>query len=115
MEIHYLNSLDNIQKFFESRAKYTLSHMKQHFSLKGDLNELTIKIKGEGKIQVNTIIPTLKEGAWTGQYFSDVPLTLSVVDSYSKSFKGWSGDIESDEKKITVKLSKSMTITATFK
>ena len=112
---NYLNALDNIQKFFESRVKFTLSHMKKFFNLKGELNELTIKIKGEGKIQVNTIIPTLKEGTWTGNYYSDVPITLSVVDSYSNDFKGWSGDIESDEKTITVNLSKAMTITATFK
>ena len=112
---NYLNALDNIQKFFESRVKFTLSHMKNFFNLKGELNELTIKIKGEGKIQVNTLIPTLKEGAWTGNYYSDVPITLSVVDSYSNDFKGWSGDIESDEKTITVNLSKAMTITSTFK
>jgi hypothetical protein len=111
---NYINALDNIQKFFENRAKSTLAHMKQHFGLKGELNELTINIKGEGKIQVNTVIPTLKEGSWTGKYYSDVPVTLSVVDSYSKDFKGWSGDVESDEKTMEVTLSKAMKIVANF-
>ena len=111
---NYINALDNIQRFFENRAKSTLQHMKQHFGLKGELNELTINIKGEGKIQVNTVIPTLKEGSWTGKYYSDVPVTLSVVDSYSKDFKGWSGDVESDEKTMEVTLSKAMKIVANF-
>ena len=111
---NYINSLDNIQRFFESRGKATLSHMKQHFGLKGDLKELTINIKGEGKIKVNTVIPTLRDGAWTGKYYSDVPITLTVVDSSSSAFKGWSGDTESNEKTITVNLSKDMTITANF-
>ena len=111
---NYINALDNIQRFFENRAKSTLQHMKQHFGLKGELNELTINIKGEGKIQVNTVIPTLKQGSWTGKYYSDVPVTLSVVDSYSKDFKGWSGDVESDEKTMEVTLSKAMKIVANF-
>ena len=111
---NYINALDNIQRFFENRARSTLQHMKQHFGLKGELNELTINIKGEGKIQVNTVIPTLKEGSWTGKYYSDVPVTLSVVDSYSKDFKGWSGDVESDEKTMEVTLSKAMKIVANF-
>ena len=110
---NYLQVLDNIQTFFEIRPQYTLQHMKQRFGLKGDLNELTINVSGEGKIKVNTIIPTLKNGAWSGKYFSDVPITLSVDDS-SNSFKGWSGDIQSIEKTISVTLSKSMKIQANF-
>ena len=111
---NYINALENIQRFFENRPKSTLSHMKQHFGLIGELNLLTINVKGEGKVQVNTIIPTLKDGSWSGQYYSDVPITLTVPDSYINNFKGWSGDVESNDKTIDVTLSKSMKIVATF-
>ena len=110
---NYQNSLDKIQNFFENRAQYTLQHLKKHFGLKGELNEITINIKGKGKILINTIIPTLKNGSWTGKYYSDFPITLSVDDSSGK-FKGWSGDFESNEKMINVTLTKSMKIQANF-
>ena len=109
---NYQQSLDNIQRFFENRPQATLQHMKQRFGLRGVLNELTINVSGQGKIQVNTIIPTLKNGAWSGKYFSEIPITLSVDES--SNFKGWSGDIKSNDKTITVTLSKSMKIQANF-
>ena len=111
---NYQNQLENIKRFFESRPMFTLQHMKEHLNLRGELIELTINVKGEGKIRVNSIIPTLKNGSWKGKYMSDIPITLSVVDSYSNSFKGWTGDIESTEKIITVNLSKVMKIEANF-
>ena len=111
---NYQTQLENIKRFFAERPMFTLQHMKQHLNLRGELNELTINIKGEGKIKVNSIIPTLKKGSWTGKYISDIPITLSVVDSDSYSFKGWTGDIESNEKTITISLSKSMKIEANF-
>ena len=110
---NYQNSLDKIQNFFENRSKYTLQHMKQHFGLKGELNEITVNISGKGKISINTINPTFKNGSWTGKYFSDFPITLSV-DNSSGTFKGWSGDVESNEKTIEVSLTKSFKIQANF-
>ena len=111
---NYQQTLDSIQRFFENRPQYALQYMKNHLNIKGQLNEITINIEGEGKIQVNTIIPTLKSGSWTGKYYSDIPITISVVEDSSKTFKGWSGDFESNEKSINVSLTKSMKIKATF-
>ena len=109
---NYQQSLDNIQRFFENRSKYALQHMKNHLNIKGNLNKLTINVEGNGEIKVNTIIPTLKNGSWTGQYYSDIPITLSVVSS--DTFKGWTGDVESSEKTIEINLTKDMNIKANF-
>ena len=109
---NYLQAMDKVQNFFEQRPKYTLQHMKQYLGLRGELKELTISSNKEGKVKVNSIIPTLKNGAWTGQYYSDVPITLTVVDS--DSFKGWTGDVESKEKTIEVTLKQNMKIEANF-
>ena len=109
---NYLQAMDKVQNFFEQRPKYTLQHMKQYLGLRGELKDLTISSNKEGKVKVNSIIPTLKNGAWTGQYYSDVPITLTVVDS--DSFKGWTGDVESKEKTIEVTLKQNMKIEANF-
>ena len=109
---NYISVMDKIQQFFELRPQFTLNHIKQHLQLKGELNELTIITSEKDKIQINTIIPNINNGAWTGKYFNDIPITLSVINS--DSFKGWSGDIESNEKTINITLSKSMKIQANF-
>ena len=109
---NYQQALQKIQDFFTQRPKATLQHMAQYFGIKGELKELTITSNKEGKVKVNTIIPTLKSGSWTGQYYSDIPITLTVVDS--DSFKGWSGDVESKETTIEVTLTSDMKIEANF-
>ena len=111
---NYHMVLEKIYRFFVERPMFTLRHMKEHLKLEGELNELTINVSGEGKIKVNTIIPTLKDGTWTGKYYSKIPITLSVVDSYADSFKGWSGDVKSNEKTINITLSNAMRIQANF-
>ena len=111
---NYHMVLEKIYRFFVERPMFTLRHMKEHLRLEGELNELTINVSGEGKIKVNTIIPTLKDGTWTGKYYSKIPITLSVMDSYAGSFKGWTGDVNSNEKTINITLSNAMRIQANF-
>ena len=106
--------LKNLQKFFEERGKYTVQHMKEHFNLKGELFELTILIEGNGKVQINTIIPEFEEGKWSGKYFSGIPINIIAITEDNKEFKGWTGDLDSDEKNISLNLNKALTIKANF-
>lgn len=110
---NYQQSMDNIQRFFENRAQFTLQHMRQHLELRGELREITLNISGKGNIQINTVIPTFIDGKWSGKYYSDFPITLTVIDN-SGSFKGWKGDVESTDKTISVTLTKDMNIVANF-
>ena len=106
--------LKNLQTFFEQRGKYTLQHMKEYLKINSELIELTILIEGNGKVKINTITPEIKDGKWSGKYFSDIPITISAITDKNKEFKGWSGDINSEEKTITIKLKEAMTLKANF-
>ena len=88
--------------------------MKEHFNLKGELFELTILIEGNGKVQINTIIPEFEEGKWSGKYFSGIPINIIAIIEDNKEFKGWTGDLDSDEKNISLNLNKALTIKANF-
>jgi hypothetical protein len=103
------NVLRKIETFFEERGINTLQHMKEFLNLREDLVELNISIKGNGKIKINTIIPEFKEGKWSGKYFTNIPITISCISENSNEFKGWSGDISSNDKEITILLNKSTT------
>ena len=110
----YSKNFDDIRKYFANRPKYALDHMKQHLQLEGDLQEITIVKKGEGKIKINSITPDFKDGKWTGQYFSNIPITITAIPSEKSKFKGWGGDSTSTEETITLELTKSTSINAEF-
>ena len=106
--------LKYLETFFQERGKNTLQHMKEFLSINGELVELTILKEGEGKIKINTIEPEFKEGKWCGKYFSGIPINISVNKENSSEFKGWSGDVSSDEDNIQIIMSRAMIIKANF-
>jgi len=117
--VYNKNNFENVllkylETFFEQRGKYTLQHMKEYFKLKGELLDLTILIEGEGKVQINTIMPDFTKGKWTGKYFSGIPITLRAISENNKEFKGWTGDVDSNENNISLVMNNAITIKANF-
>ena len=110
----FSKNFDDIRKYFENRPTHALQHMKQHLQLEGDVQEITIVKKGEGKIKINSITPDFKDGKWTGKYFAKIPITITAIPSENSKFKGWSGDSSSNEVTITLELTKSTSINAEF-
>ena len=113
-KLNFLKGLDSIYYFFEQRPKYTFQHMKEFLGLKGDLIDLTIQIKGKGQIQINSIIPKLTNGKWTGKYFSKIPINFKAITDPGYNFKEWKGYFESNQKDIEIIFYESQTITAVF-
>ncbi len=106
--------LGNIENFFLKRDYYATYHMKNYLGYSGDLQKITLKQSEHGKIQINSIVPDLSNGSWSGSYFSDCPVTLTAIPDDGYSFAGWGGDADGNDTTITVSLSKAMTITASF-
>ena len=75
----YQQALDTLSDLFERRQEYTFKHLKDFVGLKGNLVELTIEIRGRGKVQINSIISTFINGKWTGKYFSRVPIVIKAI------------------------------------
>ena len=88
--------------------------MKDYLGLKGDLVELTIEIRGRGKVQINSITPTFVDGKWTGKYFSRIPIILKAIPDVGYYFKEWDGYIISNKQNEEVILYNSETIIAVF-
>ena len=110
----FAKTFDDIRTFYAERPKYAFQHMKEFLELDSDLQELTIKKKGEGKIKINSIIPKFRDGKWVGEYFSGIPITITAIPSEKSKFKGWSGDVESEEKSITLEVNKENKIKVDF-
>ena len=110
----FAKTFDDIRTFYAERPKYAFQHMKEFLELDNDLQEITITKKGEGKIKINSIIPEFKDGKWVGQYFSDIPINITAIPSEKSKFKGWSGDVKSEEKTITLEVNKETKIKVDF-
>ena len=111
---NYVKAFNDLRVFFKERPEYALKHMKQHLSLEGDLQEIAITKEGEGKIKINSITPEFKDGKWAGKYFSNIPVSITAIPSKDSKFKGWSGDVTSEELTISVDMTKDTAITAKF-
>lgn len=88
--------------------------MKDFIGLKGDIIDLTIEIKGKGNVQINSIIPDINNGKWTGKYFSRIPIKIKAIPQAGYYFKKWGGYIESTQQNDEIILFESQTIIAYF-
>ena len=111
---NYIEKIDIINEFFKNRGKYALQHMKDFLKLDGILVDLTIKINGKGKVQINSIIIDSSNGDWTGKYFTEIPISIKAIPDDGSAFKEWSGYDKSIQQNDEIILSESKTITASF-
>lgn len=101
--------------FFQTRAPYIIAHVAEEFSLTGSVETITLGTNGGGTVQLNTITPDLSDGTWSGEYFTDYPVTLTAVPEDGYEFAGWEGDISATDPTVEVTLAAGgMKINARF-
>jgi len=75
-----------IEEFFTHRADYIVPYMAKEFELKGTREDVTLTSNRAGSsIRLNTIQPEIN-GEWSGKYYTDYPVTVSVDD---QKFDHW--------------------------
>ena len=100
-------AIEYYEEFFMSRASHIVPYMAEEFSLTGTLETLQLGTNDNeaGYIRLNTITPDLSAGDWSGQYYTDFPITVTAVAKEGYVFKGWRGSVDSPEESLEVKLS----------
>ncbi|MBQ9990255.1 MAG: CotH kinase family protein [Lachnospiraceae bacterium] len=90
--------------FFLKRADYIVPCLAKEFGLTGTLEtlDLRVNIVEGGRVRVNTITPDLSSGQWSGEYYTDYPVTVTAAPEEGYRFVGWSGETDSREAEITV-------------
>ncbi len=82
----------DLDDFYKNRADYAVSYMAEEFELEGSLEKVEIFSDHPGQtVKLNTILPELDGNAWTGEYFTDYPVTVTALDA---GFDHW--EIEAD-------------------
>jgi len=94
------------EEFFAERAQYIVPFMAEEFALSGTQETLTLEQNdpGAGILQLNTIQPDLSAGQWTGQYYTDFPVTVRAIPAEGYRFVGWEGTVKSDRSEIQIEI-----------
>lgn len=114
--IKYGESLDWMDGFFRQRPQYAPQHLKEEFGLTGTLETVTVTTADPemGSVKVNTSVIDLSAGSWSGQYFTDYPITLTAEPAQGYRFVGWKGGTEETASSVTVAVDGGVTLEAVF-
>lgn len=95
----FMDEVSSIQDFFGRRKPYIIQYLKDDFGLTGTLAsvELEINDTASGKIILNSIEPSFNDdGKWSGEYYTDYPITLTAIANNGYRFVRWQSDIFSE-------------------
>lgn len=88
----YLDAVEDIQYFLDNRKPYIVQYLKDDFGLAGvpASAEIEISDPAAGSIVLNTIEPSFDtNGKWSGEYYTDYPITLTAVANDGYRFVEW--------------------------
>ncbi|MDO5131601.1 MAG: CotH kinase family protein, partial [Eubacteriales bacterium] len=82
---------DIYKSFFENRPDYIVPALAEEFGLTGTPETIAVRTEdpAAGTVTLGTITPDLSGGEWTGQYFTDFPVTLTAEPAAGYVFSGW--------------------------
>ena len=120
--------LDWLDGFFRLRPAYAAEHLAEEFGLTGTLETVEITVQNPdggtvtvntsqidlGTVTVNTSQIDLSEGTWSGQYYTDYPITVTARANAGYRFAGWKGDADETGETITVRLDGGAALEAVF-
>ena len=88
----FLNAVADVQSFLNNRKPYIVQYLKDDFDLVSVLAPVEIEISdpAAGSIVLNTIEPSFhSDGKWSGEYFTDYPITLTASARDGYRFVEW--------------------------
>jgi hypothetical protein len=98
------SAVDGLKNFSDNRLPFLKSYIRNYFGISG-LYQLNIAINNTagGSVELNSL--QLTGANWQGQYFNNIPVSLTAVPNQGYVFSHWQGDI--DQVDSTVELSRS--------
>lgn len=106
------NKIETIERFIKNRPLHMSRHITEYFGLEGYNITVNVSDESEGKVQVNSIVPS--NFPFKGKYYETVPVRLTALPSPGYKFSGWEGDVASSNPSIVVYLDKNMRYDAVF-
>lgn len=108
------NRINSMKNFANQRPFYVKEHIKSEFNLPA-YHELNIEITNldEGWVQVNSL--KIEVNDWLGDYFQNVPITVSAVAKQGYEFSHWIGiDVNSTLPTLEINMQSALTVRPVF-
>lgn len=105
----FLRAVADVQGFLATRRPYAVQFLKSNFKLKGVEGPVKIEVSdmGAGYIELNTTeIRFDNKTEWSGEYYTDYPISLTAIANTGYCFKGWENDVISNDESINVDVNK---------
>lgn len=102
--------------YFPDRFAYAAQYLAREFNLTGTLETVTVTTADPqmGRVQVNTSVIDLESGTWTGQYFTDYPITVTALPQPGYVFAGWRGSMVTPNTQLTLPVDGGIALEAVF-
>lgn len=112
----YGYDLSWLDSFFLKRPQHAVNILAEEFDLSGALETVTIATQTPemGSIIVNTSVIDLSSGSWSGQYFTDYPITVTAVPGDGYRFIGWKGGTAETADTVTLNVDGGLSLEAVF-
>ena len=104
---------DNMITFAKQRPAYLRNHVRNYFKCGVDGN-LTIDITEGGTVKLNTLSLQAADAPWTGIYFQGNAVNLKAIPKPGYKFDGWSGAVTSSDVSLSINVTISTNLIATF-
>jgi hypothetical protein len=106
-------SLTKMTTFAQQRPAYLRTHVRNYFNC-GLEGTLKIDATAGGSVRLNTFLLQLADLPFSGIYFLDNPIHLKAIPATGYKFDGWSGSVTSNDPCLTLSVSRSTNLCASF-
>lgn len=111
----YGYDLDCLNGYFRKRPAYAAKYLAEELGLTGSLETVTVTADPEmGSVTVNTSQVDLSSGTWSGQYYTDYPITVTAQPAEGYTFLGWKGDADTADTSLTLSMDGGLSLEAVF-
>jgi len=113
IDVWYQN-IQVIERYGNQRPQSVKQHLLSTLNLP-DYHRLDLSIDDpqKGQVIINNRL-TIEQQSWQGDYFEEVPFTLTAVANEGEVFSHWSGDISSQEEEILIDIDSPLSVQANF-
>jgi len=106
-------SLNKMTTFAQQRPAYLRDHVRNYFNC-GNNGTVTVNATEGGSVQLNTLRLQSADMPFSGIYFQDNEIYLKAIPASGYKFDGWSGSATSTEKSISLSVTGSTNLYASF-
>ncbi len=105
--------ISKLISYGNSRPQYVWQHLQSFFALSPPESLSIVDLDTDaGSVVVNSL--TIDTANWSGQYFAEIPVTVTAEPNPGYTFSHWEGDTEETEATLTLTADQAIELTPVF-